>query len=315
MVRVRVPATTANLGPGYDVLGLALKLYNTVEIEKSDRLSIEIEGEGADSLPKDESNIVYQAAQEVFKTVNGKPLIVNLKLINNIPLARGLGSSAAARVGALVAANRLIGNKLSQDEILKIAARLEGHPDNVTPALVGGLTISYLVEVKSHSRIPGNTGMAKKEVKYLKIGLPEELKIVLAIPDFEVSTKKAREVLPEEVSLEDAVANMGKTALLVSSLAQGNLRLLDIATQDRLHQPYRAKLIPGMERVFKAALANGAKGAFLSGSGSTIAAFSIRNSEEKNKEIGQAMVSAFQKAGHKSYYKILDIDREGTILA
>lgn len=305
MVRVRVPATTANLGPGYDVLGLALKhleqLYNIVEMEKSDKLSIEIEGEGADSLPKDESNIAYQAAQEVFKTVNGKPLTVNLKLINNIPLARGLGSSAAARIGAIFAVNKLMGDKLSDGEILKIAAGLEGHPDNVVPALKGGLTVAALkgseVDFFSYSKVRN------------------DLKVVVAIPDYEVSTIEARKVLPKNFSLIDVVTTSSSILFTTAILTgEASPELLGENMQDRIHQPHRKKLIPGMEDVFQAARKAGAQGVALSGSGSTIAAFSIGNSEEKNEKIGQAMVAAFQKAGHKSYYRILDIDREGTKL-
>jgi homoserine kinase len=298
MVRVRVPATTANLGPGYDVLGLALKLYNTVEIEKSDKLSIEIEGEGANSLPKDESNIAYQAAQEVFiklKTQNPK---LKIRLVNNIPLARGLGSSSAARMGALVAANKLMGNKLSHDEILTIAAGLEGHPDNVVPALVGGLTATQLL---------------KEKVRYVRYPVRDDLKVVVAIPDFEVSTLEARKVLPNKFTIRDVISTSGGTSLSAGVLAGfGDPRLLESSMEDRIHQPYRAKLVPGMEDVFQAARKAGAQGVALSGSGSTIAAFSIENSDEKNKKIGQVMVSTFQKAGHGSYYKILDVDRKGT---
>lgn len=301
MVRVRVPATTANLGPGYDVLGLALKLYNMVEIEKSDRLSIEIEGEGADSLPKDESNIAYQAAQLALRELKIKNLKLKIKLINNIPLAKGLGSSAAARIGALVAANLLAGDKLSQDEILKIAAGLEGHPDNVVPALVGGLTAVQLW---------------KGNVKYVKYHVREDLKVIVAIPDFEISTSEARKVLLNKFTMEDVVSTSGGTSLSAGVLAGfGAPELLGSSMEDRIHQPYRAKLVPGMEDVFRAARKDGAQGVALSGSGSTIAAFSIGNEKKKNEEIGEAMVSAFQKAGHRSYYKILDVDREGTILA
>ncbi|MBU4128765.1 homoserine kinase, partial [bacterium] len=239
-----------------------------------------------------------------FITVNGKPLTVNLKLINNIPLARGLGSSAAARIGALVATNRLMGDKLSQDEILKIAAGLEGHPDNVVPALMGGLTIAALKD---------------NEVRFLKYSkVRSDLKVVVAIPDFKISTIEARKILPKNVSLVDYVSS-GSNILFTTAILtrEGNPELLpellSESMQDRVHQPYRKKLIPGMEDVFQAARMAGAQGVALSGSGSTIAAFSIGNNEEKNKEIGQAMVAAFQKAGHKSYYRILDIDREGAV--
>jgi len=301
MVRVRVPATTANLGSGYDVLGLALKLYNFIEMEKADKLSIEIEGEGADSLPKDTSNIAYQAAQEIFfklQTPNSK---LKIRLINEIPLARGLGSSAAARIGAIFAVNKLMGNKLSQDEILNIAAGLEGHPDNIVPALVGGLTAVRL---------------SKGNVKYVKYNVRKDLKVIVAIPDFEVSTSEARKALQDKFTMEDVVSTSGGTSLSAGVLAGfGEPELLESSMEDRIHQPDRSKLVPGMEDVFQAARKAGAQGAALSGSGSTIAAFSIGNSEEKNEKIGQAMARAFQKAGRNTYYKILDIDREGTKLA
>jgi len=303
MVRIRVPATTANLGPGYDVLGLALKLYNFVEMEKADKLSIEIEGEGADSLPKDESNIAYQAAQLALRELKIKSLKFKIKLINNISLSRGLGSSAAARIGAIVAVNKLMGDKLSPNEILNIAAGLEGHPDNVVPALVGGLTVAAL---------------KGSEVSFFRYSeVRNDLKVVVAIPDFKISTVEARKILPKDISLIDAIItsrnNLFTTAILTEGANPKLLpELLSEHMQDRIHQPHRKKLIPGMEDVFRAARKAGAQGAALSGSGSTIAAFSIGNSEEKNKEIGQAMVSAFQKAGHRSCYKILDIDREGT---
>ncbi len=214
-------------------------------------------------------------------------------------MARGLGSSAAARLGALVAANRLVGDKLSQDEILRIAARLEGHPDNVVPALVGGLTASQLL---------------KGEVRYVKYPLRGDLKIVAAIPDFEVSTIEARKVLPKSFSLEDVVATSSNTMLSVGALTGfSEPKVLESSMEDRIHQPYRAKFIPGMEEIFRAAKKAGAQGVALSGSGSTIAAFSIGNDKEKNGEIGQAMVRAFQKVGHRSHYKILDIDQKGAV--
>ena len=303
MVRVRVPATTANLGPGYDILGLALKLYNIVEIEKSDKPSIEIEGEGADFLPKDESNIVYQAAQKVFSAFRIPHSAFRIRLINNIPLVRGLGSSAAARIGAIKAANELAGRRLTSEQMLNLAVKLEGHPDNVTPALVGGLTVAALKD---------------NEVRFLRFsGVRNDLKVVVAIPDFEVSTIEARKILPKNVSLVDYVSS-GSNILFTTAILTGEgnpellPELLNESMQDRVHQPYRKKLIPGMNETFNAARKAGAQGVALSGSGSTIAAFSIGNSEEKNKKIGQAMVAAFQKAGHKSYYKILDVDREGT---
>lgn len=314
-VRVRVPATTANLGPGFDCLGLALQLYNTVEligdsselIVKNQKFKIEIEGEGENSLPKNEENIVYQATKIVFdKTASSQqPAAIRLKLVNRIPLARGLGSSAAARIGGLVAANKLCGNKLTVQEILNIATQLEGHPDNVVPAFFGGLCVSSL---------------DKNRVKYVKLNTPVNLKAIVCIPELTISTEKARKILPHRVPLKDAVFNSSRVALLISALNQRRYDLLKSAMEDRLHQPYREKLIPGMKEVFQSAYSAGALGVALSGSGSSILALSkeqrpvrrsIGEGGAKSKKIGQAMIKAFKREGIKSRYLILGIEQEG----
>lgn len=279
MVRVQVPATTANMGPGFDTMGMALKLYNVVEMEASGLgLQIEVEGDGADQIPRDKRNIVYTAAARVFKATGFAPKGLRIKIINNIPLARGLGSSASAIVGGLVAANIVAGNQLGEKELLNIATEIEGHPDNVAPALLGGIVISAMVE---------------GEVKYSKITAPSKLKCVVAIPDFTLPTKLAREVLPQYVPIGDAVFNISMTALLVSALINGDFNLLATAMDDKIHQPYRANLVPGMKKVFAAAKLAGARGIVLSGAGPTLIAFCDENAPF----IASVMKETFCKSG------------------
>lgn len=288
MVRVQVPATSANLGPGFDTLGMALQLYNIIEMDevKTDIL-IEVEGEGADDIPKDSSNIVYQAAQSVFKLANYQPKGIRIKLINNIPVARGLGSSAAAIVGGIVAANFISGEKLSEKELLSLATSIEGHPDNVAPALLGGIVVS---------------AMADDEVRYLKIAPPNNLKCIVAIPDFLLSTSAAREVLPQSINLSDAIFNISRASLLVGAFINGDLSLLSVAMDDKIHQPYRCSLIPGMKKVFAAAKLAGARGVALSGAGPTLIAFTDKNS----KLIAKVMKETFIENGVQAKVLILD---------
>lgn len=279
MVTVRVPATTANLGPGFDVLGLALNLYNHVEMELSPHgLTIEVEGEGQASIPTDDSNVVYQAACKVWNICGFTYPGIHIKLSNNIPLARGLGSSAAAITGGIVAANALAGYPLTTEELLKLAIEFEGHPDNVAPALLGGLVMSIVDgdEIYSH----------KVEVKH-------NLQIGAVIPHFPLSTKKGRQLLPKQVLLEDAVYNISRTAFLVTAFLQNRFDLLPHGMQDRLHQPYRSAAIPGMELAFDRAKAAGAQGVAISGSGPTLVAFCVDNIDN----ICHEMEAAFLEQG------------------
>lgn len=288
MVRVQVPASTANLGPGFDCLGMALKLYNTVEMtETSSGLAIEVTGEGASEIPKDTTNVVYNSARQVFKKAGYNPAGLKIRLINNIPVSRGLGSSAAAIVGGMVAANVISGGKLNLHQLLKLAVEMEGHPDNVTPALIGGITV-YV-----HS---------EDEVKYLKIEPPAGLKAVVAIPAFPLSTKSARKTLPKQVNLEDAVFNIGRAALLVGALQKGDLDFLGVAMEDRLHQCYRAGLVPGMRKVFAAAKLAGARGIALSGAGPALIALADRNLDL----IARVMRETFLQSGITARSLILD---------
>jgi homoserine kinase len=259
-VTVQVPATTANLGPGFDCLGLALDLCNTVSISASSRFQIEITGEGAQELPRDGRNIAYRAIQALAEEA-GRPLPpLSLALHNNIPLARGLGSSAAAIVGGLVAANLFFESPLPREALLELAYQLEGHPDNVVPALYGGCTVT----VREGSRLV-----------HTQVPLPPGLRAVLFIPDLSLATQEARSILPAQVSRSDAVFNVGRVALLTTALATGRLDLLRTATQDALHQPWRKALFPPMEEFFAAALEAGALCAFLSGAGPSVLALTL----------------------------------------
>lgn len=252
-----MPATSANLGPGFDCLGMALDLWNTVRLERGAG-GITITGYGADHLRRNESNLVYRAVARLFRHLEQGVPPLTLSCHNAIPLTRGLGSSAAAVVGGLVAANVLCGSPLRQDELLKLAVEMEGHPDNVTPALLGGCQIAVV----------GEDGA----VVTSRVALPDELKAVLFVPAFQMPTAKARAVLGQTVPRQDAVFNIGRAALLVNALASNRVELLDIATRDRLHQPQRESIFPQMRLLFRAARQAGALGVFLSGAGSSVLA-------------------------------------------
>ena len=296
MIRIKIPATTANLGPGFDTLGMALDVYNIVEVkeEEGKGLNIQIIGLGEGILPTNKENIVYQAAEKVFQQVGIYPRNLQMRLTNNIPLSRGLGSSAAAIVGGIVAGNLLTGNHLPMEELLKIATKIEGHPDNVAPALLGGLVISC---------------MEGDEVVYLRLEPSQQLKAVVAIPEFHLSTEKARQVLPKEVSFQDAVFNTSRVALLIAAITSGNWDILHFATQDRLHQSYRSSLIPGMEEVFKASKEAGAKAVTISGAGPSLLALATENTEE----IAKAMENAFSKHQIKSNVQIMNVCLSGCV--
>ena len=245
-VRVRIPATTANCGPGFDTLGIACTLYNEVVLElagPAGQVEISVSGDGADTLPTNSRNLVLRAVRTVLDKVGETQTGIRLSLVNAIPLSRGLGSSSAAIVGGLVAANAIVGNRFNQAEILDMATEMEGHPDNVAQALYGGFTISV---------------MAGGQVTCLRLPLPQQLKLVVCIPEFRLSTHKARQAIPAMVPHKDAVFNVSRAALLVGALASGKLECLGEALNDKLHQPYRASLIPGMPEVFTAGRAAGA---------------------------------------------------------
>lgn len=336
-IRVKVPASSANLGPGFDVLGIALQLYNEVEIEElkaPKKFSIEIEGEGRDTLARDKKNIVYQAVEKVYRRIGKKIPPISLRLTNRIPLSRGLGSSASAIIGGMVAANELLGKKLSYEEILEAALVMEGHPDNLVPALVGGLCISYKKDelqaiptlrpsnrgrgglYQSFRRVSSAVAMdnvskaqSNERIRYVKISQLPNWKVVVCIPKYEVSTAKARKILVDKVSRKDVVFNLSRVALLINAFMSGDKCLLETAMEDRLHQTARVKLVPGMDDVFSAAWQAGALGVALSGSGPTIIAFA--HDKSKTISIGQAMQKAFTQHKIESSLLALEIDKAG----
>ncbi|MFP4249787.1 MAG: homoserine kinase [Armatimonadota bacterium] len=295
-VSVHVPATTANLGPGYDCLGLALGLHNEVTLALADEPGVEIDGEGAEALPQDRTHLVLGAAQAAADAAGETLPVLALRQMNRIPLARGMGSSSAAIVGGVVAANTLLDLDLTERQMLDIATAVEGHPDNVAPALLGGLTVCCTLE--------------SGEVLAERLDVAEGLSCVVAIPDFEVATHDAREALPQTIDHADGVFNLCRVGLIVAALSAGDFDVLGEAMRDRLHQPWRAHLVPGMDDAISAALDAGAHGAALSGSGPTVAAFVSDGGEE----VGEAMVNAFRRAGTTAIARELPLAAEGARL-
>lgn len=255
MIKIQVPATSANLGSGFDSLGLALKFYNRVLMEEFDGVDIST-SDGSD-VPTDENNLIYTSAKFLFDLC-GRPF-KGLKLVqeNNIPMTRGLGSSSACIVAGLVGANALMNNPLSKDDLVNLAARLEGHPDNSTPAILGGLVTAVF---------DGN------RVYSVKVPISGRLKFAAFIPDFELKTEVARAALPKEVPHKNAVYNLSRAALMTASLFSGRLDNLRIAAGDKLHQPYRLKFIEGAQDIFNLANKIGAYATFISGAGPTLMA-------------------------------------------
>ncbi|MDE2861622.1 MAG: homoserine kinase [Chloroflexota bacterium] len=284
-VSVRVPATTANLGPGFDCLGMALDWWNDVHVEVSSEPRVVALGEGADSLSSSEDNLVYRAAQALFREAGEEPPHLSVTCENRIPLARGLGSSAAALVGGLVAANALCERPLDEPCLLQLAARMEGHADNVAPALLGGCR----VVVRNGDSIVADA-----------VSTPPELKAIVLVPDVPMPTRQARAVLSPDVTREDAVFNLGRVALLVNALAQGRTENLRVAAQDRLHQPARAGIFPAMKYVIRAAESAGALCAFLSGGGSSVLALAA----SRFMTIGFEMADAADKLGYQATVRI-----------
>ena len=290
-----MPASTANLGPGFDVLGLALGLYNDIEVERTEgEMTLTVEGEGAERLQAlGTQNLVSRAVSGTLGKFGKQPTGLRVRMLNRIPLSRGLGSSSAAAMGGVAAAAALAGVLLSTEELLDLALPFEGHPDNITPALLGGLTVATVVHGK---------------VRCVKLPVPEALSAVAVIPEFHLATAKARRALPPTVPRADAVFNVGRVALLLAALQAGRLDLLREAVRDRLHQPYRAPLVPGMDEVLAEGEAAGALACFLSGAGPTLLALVAGNGAE----VGQRMAARWkERANVIARALILPIDREG----
>ena len=275
---VHVPATTANLGPGFDCLGLAFDLWNTVTFSLIDAQSpIAIEGEGKGMLPEDETNLIFQSASQLANA-HGKllPEKLHISCRNNIPVASGLGSSAGAVISGLVGAKRILQLDISDHEILQTAAQIEGHADNAAACLLGGLVLVRAENDTLHT--------SHWEIK--------PITAVVAIPENSLSTKAAREVLPEKVHLEDAVFNISRAVELVQVLQEGNYESLKETMMDKLHQVYRLPLLPGAENAMQAALNMGAYGSSLSGAGPSVIAFTT---QKLARAVGDAMRSAYQQ--------------------
>ncbi len=263
-VQVRVPASTANLGSGFDIFGMALKIYNTFSLRLTTESQWSASMPTTLTMPANRDNLVFQSACRVFKEVGFAPPGLHLELDIDIPMARGLGSSSSAIIGGLMAANAMVGAPFDRNALLEMAIEIEGHPDNVTPALIGGLTLSYKT---------GDTH------RYLNLPCPADLRIVLAIPSFELGTAQSRSILPSNVTRSDAVFNGSRTALLVAAMYEKRYDWLAIAMEDQLHQPYRAPLVPGMAEAIAAGYEAHALGVALSGAGPTLIAFVQHDAE------------------------------------
>lgn len=298
MLHVRTPATTANIGSGFDTLGLALSLYNDVYFEmdtthREKGILVTAEGEGASSIPFDDTNMLLKAMRYVSNKKNKSLPPGKLHLVNRIPLARGLGSSSATQAAGVVLANLLLDLHLTESELIDLTSQLEGHPDNAVPAIRGGFCVA---------------SMQKGHVISEKIDVPGSWRVVAAIPEFELKTEDARAVLPGAYSREDTVHNVGAVSFLLTAFIYHEPSYLACGLDDRIHVPYRLRLIPGGREALVAAKERGAYGATISGSGPTMIAFC---SDEKAEAVGQAMVEGFQSQGILSRYLILSMDTTG----
>jgi len=296
-VRVRVPASTANLGPGFDTLGMSLSLYIWLEMRKSKRTVVHFSGDGFEGIPADKDNLIYKVAQLVFKEAGVDVPELEIGMRSDIPLTRGLGSSASAIIAGMAAANALIGSPLSNDRLFDLATGLERHPDNVGASLFGGIIAA---------------AWDGEHADYVRIEPPRNLKVLALIPEFELATSAARAVLPEQLSIQDAVYNISRSSLLTAALAAGRLDLLSSAMKDRLHQPYRAVLVPGMEKILEQATQYGALGASLSGAGPTLLALVDRTSSEFD-QLEAFMQSVMSENGIQARTLWLEPDLEGAV--
>ncbi|MFS8117543.1 MAG: homoserine kinase [Microcoleus sp.] len=299
-ITVTVPATTANLGPGFDCIGAALSLYNRFQFSRlepsaTEKLKITVTGAEAAKVKTDESNLAYVAFVTLYDRLNQSAPPVAIHIDMQVPLARGLGSSATAIVGGLVGANELAGAPLSQVEVMQLAIELEGHPDNVVPALLGGCRLAA-------SNPPGGSW------EICDIPWHPDIVPVVGIPDFELSTAEARQVLPTDYSRADAIFNAAHLGLLVRALATGDRDWLRCALQDKIHQPYRLSLIQGYEAVQQAAMNAGACGMVISGAGPTLLALTdVTNVDAVVRE----MVAAWMEFGVKADVRAIGLDTQG----
>ena len=295
---IRVPATTANLGAGFDCIGAALSLYNHFIFTQiaTETLTIAVQGLEAAKVNTDASNLAYQAFVKLYARIDRSPPVIQLEIKLGIPLARGLGSSATAIVGGLLGANALAGNPLSPAEIRQLAIEMEGHPDNVVPALIGGCRLAATA----------TSGWAIADIPWHDSIVP-----VVAIPNFELSTAAARSVLPNEYSRADAIFNTAHLGLLIRGLETGNPDWLTAALTDRIHQPYRQQLIPGYTDVEQAVIAAGGYGMVISGAGPTLLALST---VECSEAVATAMTQAWEQHNIQVAARSLKVDMQGAVV-
>jgi homoserine kinase len=293
-VELQVPASTSNLGPGFDAIGLALSLHNEFLFERLESgLEIIIEGEGNNILEHGLKNRTYRAFQEASEHLGNEAPGLRIVQHNAIPLARGLGGSGTAVLAGTIAAFLFAGMEMETLRILDQSFTIETHPDNITPSLVGGLTVSTLDD---------------GHVQYLRVIPPSNLTSVILIPEQGLNTAEARRIVPQQFSRDDTIFNIRGAGMLMAALATNQLDNLSLAMRDRLHQPYRSPLMPGMTEIFEAALKAGSPGAALSGAGSGIFAFAYPHNE---KAIGDAMKTAAAQFGMDSCNLFLSLNHNG----
>ena len=297
MIHIRIPATSANMGPGFDSIGIAVELYNHIWVEEqTSGLTIEVKRKQAIPVPTDETNLIYETMKYFFDHKGLKMPGVRIVQEDYIPMVRGLGSSAACIVGGLFAANELAGNICDRDELAQIAAQLEGHPDNSNPAIFGSMVVGALND---------------KEMKHVRLELPDDLVFAIMVPDFPVSTEMARGVLPDSYSRADVIFNASRAALLIGSMMAGKYENFDMAMEDRVHQPYRSSLIPGMEEIFAHAKECGAAASYLSGAGSTLMAMVTT---DKAEEFERKMSEYLGTLEHNWELTLLKPDMQGVLV-
>ncbi|MGB8698642.1 MAG: homoserine kinase [Thermosynechococcaceae cyanobacterium] len=301
-VLVQVPATTANVGPGFDCLGAALTLYNQFQFTvleqpagQTPTLIIEVEGIEANRVQRDAQNLVYKAFCTCFAQLDRPIPSLQIDIRLGVPLARGLGSSATAIIGGLMGANALAGSPLSQRQVLDLAIALEGHPDNVAPALLGGCQLAAFNEMS-------------QDWTLCPIQWADAIVPIVAIPDFELSTQTARNVLPNQCSYADAIFNIAHLGLLVKGLEAAQGEWIQVALQDRLHQPYRIGLIPGFAELQAVALHVGAYGLVISGAGPTVLALC---GSEAADTVSRQMQVTWKQVGISAQTVKLQIDTKG----
>ena len=308
-VSVKVPASSANIGPGFDCLGLALPIYNTITIEETvlpgtgieiNMMSEEetIDEMGFNTIPNDENNIVSKAVEMLYNSIGQEPSELKINIQSQIPITRGLGSSASVIVGGLLAANKLLGSPADEAALLAIATEVEGHPDNVAPAILGGFVLS--------NREDDGT------VSYCKLEWPEEWDITVCIPDFELATSIARSVLPEQVPIENAIFNATHLAMLIQAVNTKDEKLMRLALKDKIHQPYREKLVPGMKEIMEAFKhEENVLGCVLSGAGPSLLIISHKYDIDK---IHSTVKEIWDNQNIKVDIRTLKIENQGAVI-